>query len=105
MYVIILYIGTDKPTKNLLNTHVRDNIAPKWHDLGLQLLNDEQRPVLNNIKGNHHYDAKDSCTEMFKYWLIVDPGATWNKLIEALEVINENLLAQKIKEDILKGYL
>ena len=59
--------------------------------------------MLDFIEGNYHHDVKTCCSEMFKYWLIVDTKASWNKLIEALEMIDEIALAEKIKIDILKG--
>ena len=40
---------------------------------------------------------------MFNYWLQVDCNANWNQLITALEKINLNTLAVKIREDVLKG--
>ena len=66
-------------------------------------MNDEQRAMLDTIEGSHGHDIKTCCTEMFNYWLRVDTKASWNKLIEALEMIDEIALAEKIKIDILKG--
>ena len=40
---------------------------------------------------------------MFEYWLGVDEGASWNKLINALEEIGQNTLAASIKQNVLKG--
>ena len=59
--------------------------------------------MLDVIEENHRYDVKTCCTEMFKYWLSVDTKASWNKLIEALEMIDENALAEKIRIDVLQG--
>ena len=89
----------------MLNNHVRDKVAPKWRDLGIQLLNDKQHVMLDIIEENHHHDVKTRCTEMFKYWLSVDTKASWNKLIEALERIDEIALVEKIKIDVLKGLI
>ena len=40
---------------------------------------------------------------MFEYWLGVDEGASWNKLINALEEIGQKTLAASIKHNVLKG--
>ena len=61
--------------------------------------------MLDIIEENHHHDVKTCCTEMFKYWLSVDIRASWNKLIEALEMIDENALAEKLKTDVIKGII
>ena len=96
---------TDRPTIKLLIHHVRDKIARKWRDLGIELVNDKQHVQLDVIEENHHHDVKTCCTKMFEYWLSVDTKASWNKLIEALERISENALAERIKIDILKGLI
>ena len=57
---------------------------------------------LTVIEANYN-DVRVRCREMFDKWLQVDPKATWNQLIDALEKINLNALAQKIREDVLKG--
>ena len=81
-----------------------DKIAPKWRDLGVNLLNDEKHSMLDIIEVNHH-NVKICCSKMFEYWLSVDVKASWNKLIDALEMIDENVLAVKIKIDVLKGLI
>ena len=69
----------------------------------MQLLEEEQCAKLNIIKDNHPQDAEKCCTEMFDYWLSVDTGASWNKLIATLKNIDEIALAEKIEIDILRG--
>jgi len=102
---ICICVGTDKPTVKLLNNFVRDKVAPRWYDLGVQLLNEVQREMLNIIDKNNRHDVQECCTKMFDHWLNVDIGANWNKLIEALKMIGENALARKIKANILKGII
>ena len=97
--------GTDKPIIKLLSSHVKDEIAPKWRDLGIELLNEEQCTQLDIIEENHSQNVERCCTKMFQYWLRVDLQASWNKLIDSLEKIGENTLARKIKIDVLKGFL
>ena len=100
--ILLPAAGTDKPTIRLLNKHVRDEVAPRWRELGIQLLNDEQCAKLHIIEVNCH-DVMTCCTELFKYWLSVDTDASWNKLIAALEMVNEIALAKKIKIVVFKG--
>ena len=95
--------GTDRPTLKLLNSHVRDKVAPKWYDLGVELLSSEQSVKLNIIKEDHPADTSKRCTELFNYWLDVDTDASWNKLIAALEHIGEGVLAENIRRNILKN--
>ena len=97
-----LAIGTDRPTLKLLNEFVRNDIASKWHDLGVELLDEEQRSTLCNIEEDY-LKVEDRCTELFKYWLNAHTDASWNKLLEALEKLEQNNLAKKIKRNILKG--
>ena len=42
---------------------------------------------------------------MFEYWLEVDVGASWNKLINALEEIRQTSVVSNIRQNILKGIL
>ena len=99
LHNFILTVGTDRPTRKLLEKYIRNDIASNWEDLGVQLLEEEQHSMLNIIAVNKP-DVLDRCTELFKYWL-VDVDASWNKLINALRVINQNVLAEKIKRKIL----
>ena len=83
----------------------RNRIAPHWHDLGLQLLQGEYTNMLAVIQANHSNKVEVCCGEMFQYWLQVDTDANWNKLIDALERIDQNATAAKIREDNLMGNL
>ena len=75
-----------------------------WEDLGMELLNDKQWFMLEIIKKNNRDDVQRCCTQMFIYWLKVDIGASWNKLIEALKKVHQKSLAIEINTDILKGF-
>lgn len=99
-----LCVGDDKPSIRLLNIHVRDKVAPKWFDLGLQLLSSGQLEKLDTIRKDNPADTNMCCTEMFKLWLNVDIEASWNKLIAALEQIGHNALGEIIRSNILKGF-
>lgn len=99
-YHTYVYVGLERPTEIEFNNHVRDKVATKWRDLGVQLMIPSEQ--LDIIKENNQ-DIKSCCTKMFLYWLQVDTTATWNKLIKALEDINHNALAEDIKKVILQG--
>ena len=101
--LLCIPIGTDKPTLKLLSKYVKPIIAPQWRDLGVQLLLDKSTPKLNIIEKDNSKDIEACCREMFEYWLGVDEGASWNKLINALEEIGQNALAASIKQNVLKG--
>ena len=88
-----------------LHYHVRDEIAPQWYDLGVQLLDDEQAEMLDVIQSNHCRDVGKCCTEMFKYWRKVDKTASWGKVITALKRIHHNRLADIIETMTSKGGL
>ena len=103
--LLCIPIGTDKPTLKLLSKYVKPIIAPQWRDLGEQLLLEKNTPKLNIIEKDNPKDIEACCRKMFEYWLGVDEGASWNKLINALEEIGQNTLAVNIKHSTLKGIL
>ena len=55
-----MYVGTDRPALKYLNKF-RDDIATKWHDIGVELLDVEDEVVLTTIKNNYPGDI-DKCT-------------------------------------------
>ena len=83
----------------------RDEIAPYWRDLGRQLLREKYLFKLNVIQTNNPNDVEICCDKMFEYWLSVDVQANWDKLIDALEHIQKNAMAARIRQDILIGKL
>ena len=100
--LIFVHIGRNKPIIGLLMKY-RDEVALYWYDLGAQLLQKEYAHKLKVIQANHPYDVQKCCVEMFQYWLEVDTEANWKKLIDALECIQMNVLAEKIRQDNLIG--
>ena len=75
-------------------------VAPRWYELGISLLNEDQIPHLKIIKTNHSNDQLKSCSEMIFYWLETHPDASWKQLIEALKSspIQLNTVAANIEE-------
>ena len=102
MSIFTVSTGTDKPTLKLWRRHIRNHIAPKWHDLGVELLDEEHDSSLNIIAENER-NVEDRCTKMFECWLRVDADASWNKVIKALNNLKHYSLVKQIKREILKG--
>ena len=94
---IIMCTGYDRPALKLLNKHVRKDVSSKWHDLGLELLEQEDEEKLNEIETNNPNDVSKCCKEMFQLWLRKCTNATWNQLIQALKMVELNNLAVKIE--------
>ena len=88
-----------------LYKYVRADIATKWYDVGLELLDVEDEPALDVIKVNSSGDV-DKCTAaMLQLWLKRKPDASWNQLIEAFRAPNIKLeaLASKIEGILFQG--
>ena len=96
MSVFTVSTGTDKPTHLLLNRHIRNEIASRWEDLGVELLS-EKLHMLNNIAKDKP-DVQSRCSALFERWFSIDTGATWNKLIEALNKLMNIVWLRKSKE-------
>ena len=99
--IIRVHTGHDRPALKLLNKHVRKGVSSKWHDLGLELLEQEDEEMLNQIESNNPNDVSKCCKEMFQLWLRKYTNATWNKLIEALVQVELNNLATTIEEMLI----
>ena len=98
---MIIHTGCDRPALKLLNKHVRKEVSTKWHDLGLELLEQEDEAKVNEIETNNPSDVSKCCKEMFQLWLEKCTNATWNQLIQALREVDLNNLATTI-EGMLK---
>ena len=88
-----------------LNRYVRADIATKWHDVGVELLDVEDEPALHAIKVNYSGDVNQCTAEMLQLWLNRKPDASWNQLIKAFRAPNIKLeaLASKIEGMLSKG--
>ena len=94
---MFMHTGHDRPALKLLNKHVRKEVSSKWHDLGLELLEQEDEERLNEIESNNPNDVSKCCKEMFQLWLRKCTNATWNQLIQALKEVELNNLAITIE--------
>ena len=93
--------GGDKPTITQFNQYV-DEIAPRWYDLGAELLQN----CINHlaiIEANHSHDVRICCQKVFNKWIEEDSEASWNTLIDALIKIGLLVIAKRIKKDVTKG--
>lgn len=98
-----IHIGTDTPSLVYLNRYVRESIAVKWHDVGIELLKQEGEKALRIIKANNAGNVSECCAEMLQLWLRRQPSATWNQLICALRSpgIQLNDVVMKIEGQLI----
>ena len=96
-------LGSDQPKISELYDYVIVDIAPQWYNLGVQLLEPNQTKKLNVIQSDYPGDSEKCCTALFNHWLHADTGASWDKLILALNHIGQDVLASTIKAMTLKG--
>ena len=94
-----------RPELRDLHNIVIPKVSNKWYYLGIQLLNNSQVPKLDEISATYSTDLQRGCVEMFKHWLNITPGATWDDIINALRA--PSLLLLSVADDIekkVKGY-
>ena len=78
------------------------SVARKWFELGAVLLDPKYQNELDTIiEGSARNDA-ETCRKMLSRWLNTDELASWDKLIEALRIIQLNDVASNI-EQLLQG--
>ena len=78
-------IGQIKPPhRDLLNVLI-PKVADKWHELGIQLLDQPYIARLDQINKDYPKNVQKCCYEMLRCWLEVDTEATWCKIIQALK--------------------
>ena len=83
--------ASSRPSLKQLQKLVISSVATKWYELGLQLLDDNQENQLDIIRANSPTDVAKCCRDMFKYWLGVDPKASWYKLVDALKATDADM--------------
>ena len=100
-----MYVGTDHPTLKYLNKYVKIDISTKWYDIGVELLDDEDVPVLKRIKADHGRNSDECTAKMLELWLEKKPDTTWNDLIQTLREPNIKFetLASKLESLLCKG--
>ena len=83
------------PTLNELNHYITE-MAPSYYNIGLEL--DVVNSKLKVIQSDPSLpDLEEKCRKMLEVWLQTDTSATWKKLCDALQAVNMNVLAERIK--------
>jgi len=95
--IICYTVGCDRPVLRDVLIHVIPNVANKWYELGLLLLEPKYENELNIIEADKD-DTRTRCRKMFSKWLNTDKLASWDKLIEALTLIGLENVASNIKQ-------
>ena len=85
-----------------LKKHVIPSVATKWRHLGSELLDSKYKIELDKIEENYGNKEK-KCRKMFSKWLNTDELASWEKLIEAVRIVQLNNVASDIEQLLLKG--
>ena len=86
--------GSDRPAFRYLNRHVVLHIAPKWYDVGLELMEINDETELDVIKAEASLnDDTERAKRMLKRWLEKKPNASWNNLIKVFKIPHIRLYA------------
>ena len=80
---------------------MRKGVSFRWHDLGLELLEQEDEDELNELRANNPNNESECCKNMFELWLRKHSNATWFQLIQALREIDLNTLAHKVERMLM----
>ena len=89
------------PDKKKLKILTR--LAPSWRRLGLLMDFDESGTQLDIIDTKHRGDPEACCEAMFQHWLKgngITP-CSWRTLIELLDDLDKEVLAQEIEVAVL----
>ena len=78
-------------------------IADQWYYLGLQLLDSKYAMTLDTIEADTRNDNRLGGRKMFSKWLKTDKLASWEKLVEALTLIDLDNAAREIKQLLREG--
>ena len=83
-------------TYNILLKELSTRVSAIWEDIGLCL--GLSTDSLDIIKKDNPGDSKSCFREMIKiWWRRVDPPPSWSAIIEAVETLGQELLAQNLK--------
>ena len=100
----LLKIDLSRPLLKDLHNIFIPKVASDWYNLAIQLFNESQLPRLDEIRATYSNDRRGGCAEMFKHWLNVTPGASWDNLIHALRAPGLQLLSiADVVEKEVKG--
>ena len=88
---------SQQPTLRLLQRRLY-KVADKWEDIGIQL--DVDIDLLEKVKSKSDGDSKKCLREMLKV-LMKTKGLqpSWSELVDALECLEEEELAQQLRDE------
>ena len=61
-------------------------MASKWRELGRHL--NIPKHLMENIEHDHPHDCETCCSKMFSEWLNINPDASWEDIINAVDDIS-----------------
>ena len=79
-----------KPITSIVEPQLKDLIlvrTVKWYELGLQL--EVKGKDLDVIQANNQNNIEACKREMFSKWLGITPDASYQQVVEALQVVGE----------------
>ena len=99
-----LCIGFNRPILRDLYNHVVPEVAVKWKDLGIQLLDPTSGSTLDIIEKDFPRDVIKCCQCMLQKRLEKTPDASWNQLLAALKSPSVQLhhLASQIEQEFIQ---
>ena len=85
---------------NLLIRELSSKVSTDWEDIGLFL--ELQQGALDEIRSKSSSYTKKCFREMIKLWLRQDdPPPCWSAIIDAIEELDYESLAQELKDKFL----
>jgi len=101
--MLVSFTGYERLSLKTLNNVMRHReageMAIKWFDLGVELL-DGDTSKLDFIEKQYH-NQEERCCRMFKTWLERKPDASWSQLVTALKNINLYQAADYVSDNKL----
>ena len=104
-----LFIGSMECRCDRMNTEMSftvlikelsSKVSEDWEDIGLFL--ELQQGALDEIRGKFPSHTKKCFREMIKLWLRqVDPLPTWSAIIDAIDELEHESLAQELRDKFL----
>ena len=97
IHVVCFFSTTvySRPTIKEMHEFIPD-IAHKWYELGIELLDQDGLFQLDVIKCNHPNDISRCCMAMLLRWLEKNPNVTWHQLVLAVKKLGMNSVSARI---------
>ena len=89
----------DSPQLKYLSRYVIPEVSSIWYELGLELFDDKDLPLLDNIKAYYPDSCETCCMKMFKLWRDKMKGS-WIQLLDALKHIHQKKLAKQLSSHL-----